>query len=1069
MRQERQVLFMKPIKLIISSIGPYAGLMPEIDFEKFEEKGLFLITGDTGAGKTMIFDAICYALYGETSGSYRNKNYLRSEYADSSQKSFVDFYFSHQGKNYHVYREPAYEREKLRGSGTTWESENAVLYIDGAKSVEKTSKVNEKIYELLKIDCKQFKQIAMIAQGEFWQLLNADTEKRTQILRTIFETSGYKEIENRLSLRMKKNENAVHDAERSIVQYFDDVAADADNEHFEKYQELRNRVDNPKGTWEIEELLAVIGDLTESDAAKLTAVSTEAGKAEKELKKISEKLAQAEMSNKQIERVKTLEQEAKDLNERKKEMTDAETLLNRQKTASREVNPSYVAWKKKSDEIDSTQKKINEKTIQKAAAEKKAEETSNRLVEAEKRKPEQEEFKKLVIKINGEESKYRQRKELTDKLAALEAAAEADKKKEAELDASQTALNEKIKSLQKMISDYKDKPVELEKAKTEGKELQNREDDFKEILGKKAKERSKRQTDLKKKQAAFLQSFEAYEKANAERINAEKIIDGNKAGILAKDLQEGQECPVCGSVHHPKLATLPETNVSEEEFESLKAAEASMLEQKTADNTAAEKAKTALEEYEELMRNEVLDSLNASGFEKAAEGRELDGLIDLLKEAEKAQSEKINENKLLIAKLEKECSLFEKAQKEHSKATGEEKNQLETKKNELSESKNKTQKAVAETQATLKTLQELSYEDWEKAAAEKRSAEKVIREIERLLDDSLNAKTNAEKEFAAVKAELELLSENLESQKKEEKEYKMVLDRKLDEHKFSSVEEMISLTVSEEKLSETEKKINEYNQAVSTNKKQLEQAKEDAKDKEFVDLEALDAQCKEQDKQVKAINAEVNKITNRMENNADKKRNIADQRNGFEQSRKEYYTCKRLYELARGTTGNGKITLEQYVQAAGFDGIISAANRRLLPMSDQQFELFRQEDSIGKQSSNFLDLEVMDYHTGRRRPVGTLSGGESFKASLSLALGLSDTVSTSKGGIQMDALFIDEGFGTLDKKSIDNAVEILQNLTGANKLVGVISHREELIERIPDTQQIMVEKTAKGSKFSFDP
>jgi len=1059
---------MKPIKLIISSIGPYAGLMPEIDFERFEEQGLFLITGDTGAGKTMIFDAICYALYGETSGTYRDKDYLRSEYADPSQKSFVDFYFSHQGKNYRVYREPAYEREKLRGTGTTREAENAVLYIDGSKTVEKTTKVNERIIELLKTDCKQFKQIAMIAQGEFWQLLNADTEKRTQILRTIFETSGYKDIENKLNLRMKKNEGEVHDAERSIVQYFDDVAADAESESFEKYQELRDRADNPKGTWEIEEMLAVIDALTESDSAKLAAVSTEAGKAEAELKKISDKLAQAETNNKQIERVKTLEQESKKLDERKKEMTDAETLLNRQKTASREVNPSYVAWKNKSDEVASTQKKISDKTAQKAVAETKVEESKIKLAEAEKRKPEQEELKKLVIKINGEEAKYRQRKELTDRLAALEAAAEADKKKEAELAASQTALNEKIESLQKTLSDYKDKPVELEKANAEGRELQNREDDFKEILGKKAKERSKRQADLKKKQAVFLQSFEAYEKANAERINAEKIIDGNKAGILAKDLQEGQECPVCGSVHHPKLATLPDTSISEEEFESLKAAEDSMLERKAADNTAAEKAKTALEEYEEVMRNDVLDSLNGSGFEKETEGKDLDGLIEILKEAEKALADKVNENKLLVAKLEKECSLFEKAQKEHVKATGEEKNQLEAKKNELSESKSKTQRDLAETQATLKTLQELSYEDWEKALAERKSAEKVVSEIDKLVEDSSNAKASADKELAAVKAALELLNENLKTQMEEEKEYKTVLDKKLGEHKFSSVEEMLSLTVSEEKLTETENGINAYKQAVSTNKTQLEQAREDAKDKEFVDLAALEEQRKEKDKTFKAINAEVNKIANRIEANAEKKKNIADQHDGFEKSRKEYYTCKRLYELARGTTGNGKITLEQYVQAAGFDGIIAAANRRLLPMSDQQFELFRQADSIGKQSGNFLDLEVMDYNTGRRRPVGTLSGGESFKASLSLALGLSDTVSTSKGGIQMDALFIDEGFGTLDKKSIDTAVEILQNLTGANKLVGVISHREELIEKIPESQQILVEKTPKGSKINFD-
>ena len=185
-----------------------------------------------------------------------------------------------------------------------------------------------------------------------------------------------------------------------------------------------------------------------------------------------------------------------------------------------------------------------------------------------------------------------------------------------------------------------------------------------------------------------------------------------------------------------------------------------------------------------------------------------------------------------------------------------------------------------------------------------------------------------------------------------------------------------------------------------------------------------------------------------------------------EKARKENNICTRLYELVKGGTGNGKITLEQYIQAAGFDGIIAAANRRLLPMSDRQYELYRQEDSLGKKSNTFLDLEVLDNFTGHRRPVGSLSGGESFKASLSLALGLSDTVSSNIGGIQMDALFIDEGFGTLDRNSIENAMEILINLSGTSKLVGIISHREELMENIP--QQIRVRKTMDGSRLTIE-
>ena len=210
----------------------------------------------------------------------------------------------------------------------------------------------------------------------------------------------------------------------------------------------------------------------------------------------------------------------------------------------------------------------------------------------------------------------------------------------------------------------------------------------------------------------------------------------------------------------------------------------------------------------------------------------------------------------------------------------------------------------------------------------------------------------------------------------------------------------------------------------------------------------------------------VNTIRYRIQSNTEKLDGMRSQRDHFEKAGREYAVCAKLYNLVKGQTGNGKITLEQYIQAAGFDGIIRAANRRLMPMSDQQYELYRQEDSLGKRSNTFLDLEVKDNYTGRRRPVGNLSGGESFKASLSLALGLSDTVSSNLGGIQMDALFVDEGFGTLDRRSIDNAMDTLLHLSGSGKLVGVISHREELIENIP--QQIRVTKGKDGSRIQIE-
>ena len=268
---------MRPIKIVISAFGPYAETMPAIDFEQFEEQGLFLVAGDTGAGKTTIFDAICFALYGTTSGTYRDTKNLRSEYAKDSVESHVDFYFTHQGKQYHVWRRPAYERKKLRGTGTVSEKEKAVLYEEEKVPVEGLSNVNNAVIELLGINEKQFKQIAMIAQGEFWALLNAKTDERTEILRTIFMTNAYKAIEFRLKDRMDESCRKKTAAENSIVQYFGDVTADEKDELAAELRDLQGRAARAGSAFEVEEMLQLIGEILRADRERFETLGEEIG------------------------------------------------------------------------------------------------------------------------------------------------------------------------------------------------------------------------------------------------------------------------------------------------------------------------------------------------------------------------------------------------------------------------------------------------------------------------------------------------------------------------------------------------------------------------------------------------------------------------------------------------------------------------------------------------------------------------------------------------------------------------------------------------------------------------
>ena len=367
---------------------------------------------------------------------------------------------------------------------------------------------------------------------------------------------------------------------------------------------------------------------------------------------------------------------------------------------------------------------------------------------------------------------------------------------------------------------------------------------------------------------------------------------------------------------------------------------------------------------------------------------------------------------------------------------------------------------------TLETLKILGFSDWNTAKKEMDQASKEAKAIMDALDNASKKKQEAEKKVESVKSAIETMKKTEARLSKDEEKLRTGFEELLEASAFESVENMLEFVVDEAEIAEGEEQINDYKTSVATNKKQLKQAKEDAKGKTYVDVEALEETCKEQNETVEAHREIVNDINYRITNNEEKLAKIREQKGELEKVRKEHAVCERLYKLVKGTTSNGKITLEQYIQAAGFDGILMAANKRLYPMSDGQYELYRQEDSLGKKSNTFLDLEVLDNYTGHRRPVGNLSGGESFKASLSLALGLSDTVSSNLGGVQMDALFVDEGFGTLDRKSIDNAMDILINLSNANKLVGIISHREELMENIP--QQICVKKTKDGSKLTVE-
>jgi exonuclease SbcC len=1053
---------MKPIKLIISAIGPYADKMPEINFEQFEDKGLFLITGDTGAGKTTIFDAICFALYGTTSGIYRDTKNLRSEYADDMVESYVDFYFLHQGKEYHVWRRPSYEVKKKRGEGYKTQNEKAILYEEGQLPNEgRVSDVNNAIKNLLHIDDEKFKQIAMIAQGEFQKLLNAETKDRTKILRTIFDTEGYNDMESILKDHMDKSNRERNSIESSIIQYFKDVTADETTPLFKELQELQEW----NGTWSFEKNLGLIENIISSDNDSLKNEKQALEIEDKKLRDNQASVATAQMNNKYVIQLEKLQKEKKNLEDREKEIADIKAVLKLQKSATRLVNPTYSNWSNKAGELAATRKLIETKSVELEKAKSEAEIAQNKLEEANKQQPKADLLQKNADKINNEHEKYTQRDELSIQLRQLSDEEEAIIKAETAIKSREGELVKRIQTLKNTVEELKGKPEEMANIKADGDKLSQLQESINKIIDERIPARTLKQNDFTKKQDKFIQARLQYDNASNDRIKAERILENCRAGLLAQNLKEGEKCPVCGADHHPELAKLPEKFVTEEDLKKYQKIEITKQEAKTNAIAEVEASKSALQQINEQLEIDIKDCLENPILDIDIIESGLDELIDMLRKAKTTVDLKKNDNSRLQIALLKECSDLKKAEQDLGMAQGEESRRLEKDKGDLSKRKLENTSKKSKTKASLDMLNDLSYPDWETA---KKELDTINVEVETILESITRAtksKNQADSNVNLLSGELNGLKSNLETQKNDEEKLKKKLDDIIKSQNFSSIEEMLTYVVSEDDITKSEDCINKYNQSVATNKERLAQAKIDAEGKELVDEQALKAICEEQNKIVETVRTRVNTIEQRIKNNTAKRDNIAAKRTEYEKSQKEYSIYNKLYSLVKGQASSGKITLEQYIQVTGFDGIIAAANRRLLPMSDGQFELYRR-GNLGKRSNTSLDLEVLDNYTGRMRPVGSLSGGESFKASLSLALGLSDTVSSNIGGIQMDALFVDEGFGTLDRKSIENAMEILVNLSGKNKLVGIISHRDELKENIP--QQIKVKKTREGSQISIE-
>lgn len=1081
---------MKPTKLVMQAFGAYAE-QTEIDFTQFEEKGLFLICGDTGAGKTTIFDAISYALYGEASGSYRDTKNLKSEYVDKKVESFVDFYFTHQGKDYHVCRKPSFKYTNRNGKPDE-QAEKVIFYqpdgttLEGAKNIDGTKEKPGAIPQLLNMDAGQFMQVAMIAQGEFWKLLNAKTNERTEILRTIFQTDAYKKLELKLKNRMDVSFAARKEKEQSISQSFrevkvepaeisegisgiltEDLAEDSEEQPRSVVQricDLQEKLQDSKAVWNIEEMLTLLQAAIGEDTEKAKQKETVLAQAEEELQKLQGTLVSAKDNNAILERYARTKEEREVLESQKGLFEERRIQLDRTKQATYKVKPEYDAWSAKEHEWERTKQLITDGAQTLADCQTRAGMADAKVKETEALRPEAEQCQKIVDKVREEEPRYKEREMLQHELGQIQLQLAAQEQQEEALVTAEQMLQKRIGELQEQQAVWKEEPQQLAQAQAEHDKLLDSQKKTESIAKNLIPAWRRKQQELEEAQREYRENQDAYESAKEAFTHADRLYRANLVGILASDLAEGEPCPVCGATHHEKLATLVEASVTEEQCKELKAVEEKKLDafnQATASASSLRadvqvKGQQIKEEIRGYMTPEFIGGVEALEELIVSFERQREKLVDTV-----AQSRE------RLDTLQQNCEKLREVEAMLARAQGTEMARLAEQRKSLVEERQSLIAKQAASQATLAALQTLSYPDWEAAMQAGNHALARVKEIQTALDTAAKEKKSADEAVARVQASIATQKQALEQQKSDAQMLKQRLNEKLTACQFASVEEMQAQVATDAEIHAEEAKLADYDKKVTevaARLSQLEQ-EQDARHRTLVDLEQLQQEHTSKRVQVETLRTALQAITFRIQNNCEKQQNIRAQQVAYEKAKKENDTSYRLYTLVSGQTRNGKITFEQYIQAAGFDSILQVANRHLLPMSDNQFQLYRQTNAVGKQTNTFLDLEVLDISTGKRRPVGNLSGGESFKASLSLALGLSDTIAENRGGIQMDALFVDEGFGTLDSKSLEETKDALLSMSGENKLVGIISHRDELMD-IP--QKLRVTKGRGGSQIQME-
>ena len=930
---------MRPLKLTLSAFGPYAA-ETVLDLAQLGRGGLYLVTGDTGAGKTTLFDAITYALYDHSSGGVRDGAMLRSQYAEPGTPTFVELEFEVRGQRCTVRRNPEYLRPKARGEGFTTEKADACLtYADGRPPVTRAKDVTAAVVDIIGLDYNQFSQIAMIAQGQFTRLLNASTEERSKIFRKLFRTQPYQRLQERLqaenaALTRQREEQSVRIGQ--LLSGLSWAEGDADGAVLDELAPLceAGGQASPEAAVFMSVRSATVGSSWERNAA--TAARTEV---EAELDKLQQTLGRAEQAKKL-----------------RLELTAAQTRQDALRPVLDAAEAESARHAGDAAALDTLAGKL-------------------------------ERAKADLAAFDGLDSLEKRLSAARDAAALENARAEKRRAALGQLDGELTALEQSLAALGGAEAEN----VSLE---ARAEQLARRETALAQLAQSLA-EGQRRGQATRQAQERYLLADGAKERAHALRDHLERAFLNAQAGLLAEGLTDGTPCPVCGSTHHPKRAVLPAEAPTQARVDAARqsADEADRAAQEA--SAAAAKAVAADRETKATLRRDA-EALLPERFTSPEGPVKL--TISLLKTALAEESEALHAAQEALDKAQKQ-----NASDLAAKARQEDERQKKTAQRSALE-------AEARASAEEAARQSAAAKALEAQCAEARAALPAAGR-----EEARRALAGLENERCALRAGMDAAASALTRARQD----------------YAAAEAAVTALTAQQTEAD-----------------------------EAADLPALGSQRDALTARRTALAAQEKALTARLLPNrkaADLYRQHAAARAELE---RRWQWVNALASTAGGTlSSKQKIRLEAYIQMNYLDAILVHANTRLMQMTAGQYELER-VGAENQRSQSGLDLGVIDHYNGTRRSVKTLSGGESFKASLALALGLSDEVQSAAGGIRLDTLFLDEGFGSLDDESLEQAIRVLAGLTEGDRLVGIISHVAALKERID--KQVVVKKARSG-------